>query len=76
MKLLEIKDLRDNYIHNRILAQRNNSDLSKMEYDFFNEKQRDFIEDNFSANDGAYFYAQYHDFERMKRIFNRKNVFI
>jgi hypothetical protein len=35
------KDLRDNYLHNRIIQNQNYSDLSKQEYDLFNPKQKE-----------------------------------
>ena len=40
-KIAAKKDLRDNYLHNRIIQNQNYSDLSKQEYALFNQKQKE-----------------------------------
>jgi hypothetical protein len=35
------KDLKDNYLHNRLIQNQNNNDLSKQEYALFNPKQKE-----------------------------------
>ena len=40
-KIAAERDLRDNYLHNRIIQNQNHNDLSKQEYALFNEKQKE-----------------------------------
>jgi hypothetical protein len=40
-KIAAKKDLKDNYIHNRIIANQNHSDLSKQEYSLLTPKQKE-----------------------------------
>jgi len=58
-KITTNKDLKDNYIHNRILAQRNNHyNMSSEEYKLLNDKQKDFLEENADPNQIIYKYIE------------------
>lgn len=71
-KITTNKDLKDNYIHNRILAQRNNHyNMSSEEYKLLNDKQKDFLEENADPNQIIYKYIEFNDFDKLKRIYNK-----
>ena len=68
-KIAAKKDLKDNYLHNRLIANQHSEDLAIQEYDLLNPKQKEEYYNGIS--DGIDKAMQFGDLPKLKEFFNK-----
>jgi len=72
-KISKIRDFKDNYLHNRLIAVQNHGNLTKNEYSLLNKKQKEIYYDRIKDDSKLYQAIQFNDLD-LVRYFEEKGM--